>query len=175
MTGYNNGKQAVVSALPDTEVIAIFGADGQLSGSAGCNTYNAPFAVDGNKIKIGMAITTRMACPQPIIDQETLYLAALQTAATYKIEGIKLELRSTTNALVASYTLKAEQGASLVGPNWVMTSYNNGKGGVVSALADTEVTAVFGEDGPAEAAPPAVTPTARRTKWMAARSRSAWG
>ncbi len=147
MTGYNNGKQAVVSASADTEVTAIFGADGQLSGSAGCNRYNAPYTVDGNKIKIGMAITTLMACEQSIMDQEQQYLAAIQTAATYKIEGAKLELRDATNALLASYVLKAEQGVSLVGPTWVMTSYNNGKGGVVSALADTEVTAVFGETG----------------------------
>ena len=43
MTAYNNGKQAVVSGLADTEVTALFGEDGTLSGSAGCNRYNAPF------------------------------------------------------------------------------------------------------------------------------------
>ena len=103
MIGYNNGKQAVVSASADTEVTAIFGEDGQLSGSAGCNTYNAPYTVDGDKIKIGPAITTRMMCEQPIMDQETLYLAAIQTAATYKAAGSKLELRDATGALVADY------------------------------------------------------------------------
>ena len=109
MIGYNNGKQAVVSASADTEVTAIFGEDGQLSGSAGCNTYNAPYTVDGDKIKIGPAITTRMMCEQPIMDQETLYLAAIQTAATYKAAGSKLELRDATGALVADY---AQQAAS---------------------------------------------------------------
>ena len=144
MTGYNNGKQAVVSALPDVEVTAIFGADGQLSGSAGCNTYNAPYTVDGNKIKIGMAISTMMACEQPVMDQETQYLAAIQTAATYKIEGSKLELRDATGALLASYTLQPGGASALVGPTWLLTSHNNGKGGVVSGAVDAEVTAVFG-------------------------------
>ena len=50
MTRYNNGKQAVVSGVADTEVTALFGEDGTLSGSAGCNRYNAPFEVDGAKL-----------------------------------------------------------------------------------------------------------------------------
>ena len=147
MTGYNNGKQAVVSALPDVEVTAIFGADGQLSGSGGCNTYSAPYTVDGNKIKIGMAITTLMACEQSIMDQESQYLAAIQTAAVYKIEGSKLELRNATGSLLASYTLQPGGTSALVGPTWLMTSHNNGVGGVVSGAVDAEVTAVFGSDG----------------------------
>ena len=51
MTAYNNGKQAVVSGVADTEVTAVFGADGQLSGSAGCNRYNAPYTVDGDRLR----------------------------------------------------------------------------------------------------------------------------
>ena len=93
MTSYNNGKGGVVSALPDTEVTTISGKTGKLSGSAGCNTYSAPYTVDGNKIKIGPAISTMMACEQPIMDQEAQYLAAIQQAATYNIQGTKLELR----------------------------------------------------------------------------------
>ena len=147
MTMVNNGKQAVVSALPDVEVTAIFGADGQLSGSGGCNTYSAPYTVDGNRIKIGMAITTLMACEQPIMDQEAQYLAAIRTAAVYKIEGSQLELRNATGSLLASYTLQPGGASALVGPTWVMTMVNNGKQAVVGALADTEVTAVFGADG----------------------------
>ena len=104
MTAYNNGKQAVVSGVADTEVTAVFGADGQLSGSAGCNRYNAPYTVDGAKITIGAAVTTRMMCPQPIMDQEAQYLAAIQLAATYNVQGSQLDLRSAEDALQATYT-----------------------------------------------------------------------
>ena len=83
---------------------ALFGEDGTLSGSAGCNRYNAPFELDGAKIKIGAAATTRMMCDEPIMQQEQLYLAALETAATYKVEGSKLELRTADGALAATYT-----------------------------------------------------------------------
>ena len=103
MTAYNNGKQAVVSGVADTEVTAVFGADGQLSGSAGCNTYNAPYTLDGAKITIGAPVTTRMMCAQPIMDQEAQYLAAIQLAATYNVQGARLDLRSAEDALQATY------------------------------------------------------------------------
>ena len=60
--------------------------------------------MDGAKIKIGAAATTRMMCDEPIMQQEQLYLAALETAATYKVEGSKLELRTADGALAATYT-----------------------------------------------------------------------
>ena len=132
MTSYNNGKQAVVGALADTEVTAVFGEDGQLSGSAGCNRYSAPYTVDGAKIKIGLAISTMMACEQPIMDQEAQYLAAIQQAATYNIQGTRLELRSADGALQASYTHQPAGASALVGPTWLLTGYNNGKQAVVS-------------------------------------------
>jgi hypothetical protein len=41
VTGYNNGKQAVVSVVIGSELTADFKADGNLGGSAGCNSYFA--------------------------------------------------------------------------------------------------------------------------------------
>ena len=48
MIGYNNGKQAVVSVTPGTTLTANFGADGMLSGGAGCNDYAASYKTDRN-------------------------------------------------------------------------------------------------------------------------------
>jgi heat shock protein HslJ len=145
MTSYTDGKGGVAPALADTDVTAIFGTDDRLGGSAGCNTYNASYTVDGNKITIGLGISTMMACPQPIMDQEAAYLAALQTAATFAIEGDQLTISDAKGATVL--TFKAQTPLSLTDGAWLMTAYNNGKQAVVSALADTEVTAVFGADG----------------------------
>ena len=36
---YNNGREAVVGLIPGTEISANFGADGELTGNAGCNEY----------------------------------------------------------------------------------------------------------------------------------------
>jgi heat shock protein HslJ len=105
---YNNGKQAVTSVMIGTQLTADFGQDGTLSGNSGCNTYNGPYKVNGNQITIGPLASTRMACndPEGVMDQEMQYLAALQTAATYKIEGNVLELRTSDGALAADFNIK---------------------------------------------------------------------
>lgn len=42
------------------------------------------------------------------MEQEGLYLSALQMAATYRVEGDKLELRTADGALVANFVAKVE-------------------------------------------------------------------
>jgi heat shock protein HslJ len=103
-TGVNNGKGAVESVAAGTTITATFGADGQLSGSAGCNQYTATFTSADGTIVIGPIAGTRMACDPAVSDQETAYLAALDAAATYKVQGSTLELRDDTGAIQVSYT-----------------------------------------------------------------------
>jgi len=105
VTGYNNGQGAVVSVMIGTEMTAAFGADGALTGSAGCNSYNATYSTSGDSISIGPVAATRMFCgePQGVMDQEAQYLAALGTASTSSMSGTKLELRTADGALAASF------------------------------------------------------------------------
>jgi heat shock protein HslJ len=62
---------ALASPLVGTEVTATFGDDGSLSGSAGCNTYNAAYTTDGSSIEIDAPSSTKMACAEPegVMDQ----------------------------------------------------------------------------------------------------------
>lgn len=108
VTGYNNGKQAVVSVLAGAEITAAFSEDGKLSGSAGCNTYNTSFTTDGSSIQIGPAATTRMMCqtPEGVIEQEAAYLSAIQTAASYQLQGNSLTLKDADGSTLAQYTRK---------------------------------------------------------------------
>ena len=46
VTGVNNGRQAVVGVLEGTSLTMVFGSDGKLSGSAGCNNYQAAFQAE---------------------------------------------------------------------------------------------------------------------------------
>jgi hypothetical protein len=96
--------------LLGTEVTAVFGEDGALTGSAGCNRYTAGYEIDGDSISIGPAASTRMFCAEPegVMEQETAYLAALESAATYAIQGDTLELWNAEGARLASYVAKAE-------------------------------------------------------------------
>jgi heat shock protein HslJ len=105
VTGYNNGKQAVVSVTLGTTLTAEFGAGGTLSGNAGCNDYTASYKTEGKKISIGPAATTRKMCAEPpnIMEQEMQYLQALSTAATYRIDGSNMELRTADGALAATF------------------------------------------------------------------------
>lgn len=107
-TGYNNGREAVVSILNDTEITALFGEDGRLTGSAGCNNYMTGFTVDGNAISIEPAATTRKMCAEDVMQQESAYLAALLMAETFSIQGDQLEMRTADGALVASYQTRSE-------------------------------------------------------------------
>ncbi len=95
----NNGRQAVVSVAEGTSLDATFGTDGSLAGSAGCNRYSAGFTVEGERIEIAPAATTRMACPPEVMEQESAFLAALGSVATWRIEGERLELRADGGAL----------------------------------------------------------------------------
>ncbi len=101
VVSYNNGREAVVGVHLGTEISANFGADGQVSGNAGCNQYFAGYSVDGKAIEIGPAATTFKFCEEPpgVMEQESAYLAALQSAATYRIEGDMLEMRSAADQI----------------------------------------------------------------------------
>ena len=102
---YNNGNEAVVSVINGTQITAVFDADGQISGNAGCNNYFASYETEGEGISIGPAGSTRMMCNEPagIMEQEGQYLAALETAATYRIDGDTMEMRTVDGALVANF------------------------------------------------------------------------
>jgi len=95
VVNYNNGRQAVVGVLADTEITAAFGYS-EISGNAGCNEYFAGYTMDGDAIEIGTIGHTFRFCPEPpsVMDQEFEYLAALQSAATYSIEGDMLWMRT---------------------------------------------------------------------------------
>jgi heat shock protein HslJ len=107
-TAYNNGKQAVIGVLEGTTLTADFGKDGTLSGNSGCNTYSGGYKVNGDQITIGPLASTMMACSDPagVMDQEAQYLAALQSAATYQIEGNVLQLRTKDDAMAAVFNKK---------------------------------------------------------------------
>lgn len=108
VTGYNNGKQAVVSVLAETTLTAEFSAEGTVSGNGGCNTFSGPYKVTGNQITIGPLASTLMACAEPagVMEQEAQYLAALQSAATYTIQGGQLEMRTKDDAMAVNFSRK---------------------------------------------------------------------
>jgi heat shock protein HslJ len=107
---YNNGREALVGLLTGTEISANFGTDGAVSGNAGCNNYFASYSVNGDVIEIGQPGTTFMFCEEPpgVMEQESAYLAALQSAATYRIGGETLEMRTAADQVAVIMIRKSE-------------------------------------------------------------------
>ena len=88
--------------IEGSEITAQFTAgtgseDSVVTGTASCNTYQGVYtettrAFGRNNIEIGPLATTRMACDQAVMEQEQLFLAALEAATSYKIEGFTLTI-----------------------------------------------------------------------------------
>jgi len=79
--------QNMVPVLPGAELSAVFAEDGNLTGSAGCNTYSALYQVDGDALSIGSIAAGRQTCGEPegVMEQESAFLAALQSATHYRV------------------------------------------------------------------------------------------
>lgn len=108
-TGINNGKGGVVSTATTPLSTALF-AEGQLSGTGGCNQFTATYEIEGDQITIGPAAATRMFCEQPegVMDQEQQYFEALGRARTFSLTPEKLELRDESGSLQATFSVAKE-------------------------------------------------------------------
>jgi heat shock protein HslJ len=142
-TMFSKGTQE--NLVSGTLVTARFNPDGIMNGNAGCNDYFAPYVVSGKSLKIGEVGSTLKACGEPgIMDQETTYLAVLQTTSTYTV--------STDNSLLLSdaegknkLTFTVFTPEALTG-TWMLDSIANGS--TVSTLVKgTSITALFAKDG----------------------------
>jgi heat shock protein HslJ len=96
VTSYNNGAGGVVSVLEGTTLTASFSAEGDLSGSAGCNSYSTTYGISGSTLVTDPPIATRQVCGEPagIMVQEAAFLAALDSAATFEITGNQLTIKN---------------------------------------------------------------------------------
>jgi heat shock protein HslJ len=98
VTGFNNGKEAVVTPVPESEPTLVFGTDGTVSGSGGVNQLNGPFESTADTIKIGPLASTKIGGEPELMEQEAQYIAALETAVSWKVVRGVLELRDADGA-----------------------------------------------------------------------------
>ena len=93
----------VVSSETTSAVTADFTADGAISGSDGCNSYNGTYEVDGRSIAIGDLASTKMACSSDELNEQSVaYGEALAAATTWNVEpnGILTLYSAEGNVLV---------------------------------------------------------------------------
>jgi heat shock protein HslJ len=104
LTALNNGKQAVVGVVGETEITATFTEDGTLAGSSGCNTYRATWEGGDGEISIGPAMGTKKLCAgEGVMEQEARYLEVLGLVTTYRLDATRLEMFNDEGARQLQY------------------------------------------------------------------------
>jgi heat shock protein HslJ len=63
-----------------------------ISGTSGCNQYNATYEASGNEISFGPIGGTQMACPDPEMSVEARFLQLLESVATFEVEGRSMSM-----------------------------------------------------------------------------------
>jgi heat shock protein HslJ len=136
----------LADVLDGTEITAEF-REGRVAGSAGCNQYFGEYTLDGTTLTTSGFGVTMMLCgtPEGVMEQEQATLAALEKAASYTVTEDRLEILDESGSPVLVYEPLLP--APLVGTHWIVQSYNNGTGGMTSALLDTQLTAFFAPAG----------------------------
>ncbi len=141
---YRSPEGDTVEVLEGSRITADFDS-GELNGSAGCNSYFGRYGVNNMEIGITEVGSTLMACAdEALMQQETAYLNVLREVASYRVQEDQLELLNADDEVILTFGVL--EPAPLVGTVWLMTGYADQQGGVVSALPEPQVTAVFHED-----------------------------
>lgn len=133
-----------MAALPSGVAVDATFAGGRVSGRAAVNSYSGPYAATAaGALTVGPLAATQMAGPATAMAVEAAYLRALEEARAFASDGRTLTLSSAAGTPLLEFAADAR---SLVGA-WEVTGYNNGAQAVVSPVAGSAITAVFGDDG----------------------------
>lgn len=109
VTGFNNGRSAVVSPLLDTALSVRF-EDGKVTGNAGCNRFSGTYTRDGAQLSVASTVaTTRMQCGDDVMRQEREFLAAVQAAVTWAIDVGMLDMHRADGERALTASPEAEQ------------------------------------------------------------------
>jgi heat shock protein HslJ len=85
----------ISSQIPAAEGIDTslqFGADGQVNGNMGCNSFGGEYTQKDNQITFGALASTLMACPEPQMSQEGAAFAILTGSVNFTIDGDMLTI-----------------------------------------------------------------------------------
>jgi heat shock protein HslJ len=94
LASYSTPTTGFQTPLPGTQLTARFGADGSLSGSAGCNNYNGGFTAYDRTLQISDLAASRAICsePQGVMEQESAFMSLMATARSFLISAGQLEV-----------------------------------------------------------------------------------
>ena len=78
--------------IDTAQTTLILAEDGAVSGRGGCNSYGGKATVEQDKISFGQLVSTQMACPEALMDQESKFFEALGHATAFRIDAEQQKL-----------------------------------------------------------------------------------
>jgi heat shock protein HslJ len=103
---FATGDGTVTAPLDDTVLTAVFGL-ATVGGSSGCNTFTGTYGTNGTVLRIGRLATTRIACADDVMAQETAFLAAMEGAALVDRRGSTLTLTDRDGGVLVALSRPA--------------------------------------------------------------------
>ena len=74
-----------------------------ISGSAGCNSYNASYEASGSDISFGPIAATKKICPEDEQSTEDRYLQLLAEIGSYEVSGRSMSMNDTGGTPVLQF------------------------------------------------------------------------
>jgi len=148
MTGVSGGSSFVQN--PTGTITAIFGTDGTVQGSGGCNAYSAGYTTSGASMTVSGMINTLMSCGNVLDTQERAYMTILGNAARFENTGTQLTI---FDAKTPGSKLVYKPGTAkplpipvaIVG-TWSLTGMSK-SGASMTLASGIKTTATFAADG----------------------------
>ena len=137
-----------VELVPDTEITLEF-VEGQIAGSAGCNSYFASYDAEAVGLEDSSMGSTMKLClggggEFEVMEQETLYLAALSTVTYFTRDGDTLTATYGENSQLVFVSVQQTRLADLDSTSWLLQEIIL-DGEQVPLVEDTEITLDFVE------------------------------
>jgi heat shock protein HslJ len=130
---------ATIAAL--TRPITIRFDSGRVTGFSGCNAFNGPYTLHESRVTFGDCAGTMMACGEPAMAAlEESFRRLLVGRVSYSTDIARLTVITTSGAIL---TFEKEARATFETATWTVTGYDNGRGTIVSPIAETELTVTF--------------------------------
>jgi putative lipoprotein len=74
-----------VEVVEGAQSTLMFIENGDVSGNGACNRFMGAVQIEGDRIAIGHLASTKMACPEAVMDQENRFMHALARADRVKL------------------------------------------------------------------------------------------
>ncbi len=91
----------LTAVVPDKETTLVFDKDKKtVGGNGGVNSYGGKYEVDGDKLTVSDIVSTKIAGPPPLQNQENAFFNILRSAQSFDIDGKELTITGAEGILV---------------------------------------------------------------------------